>query len=415
MIRLKNIPDTVLNKHWDYFVASEGYAKIKEFSDSTSLRQEEKDLYTVLYTNPLLLKKMICGSPVELLECINDFFTLINEMPELKFSQLPTLKGIEERINTKNGLTKTERNDNKRSILKTLIEIDVLSVRKGFYSSLKFEETISSMTTRQITIKKIKKLYRELKAELKGEAKETMSRLFEVFNYKQFTESTEPWGAYPLTRILGVSVCPYCNRNYINTVETETGKTRPELDHFYPKSRFPILALSIYNLIPSCHTCNANLKGSIDFYSIRHMHPYEDDLIKEFEFFIKVDDSVLGEAIPNIDDFEVKVKPLTTKDLEIDKINNSVSTFKLIELYNQHKDIAKEILEKALYYNKTRLAELVKFFDGEGISSEEELKLDETTKRFILGNFVEEADIGRRTLAKYTKDIAMGTELKNFI
>lgn len=41
-------------------------------------------------------------------------------------------------------------------------------------------------------------------------------------------------------------VCPYCDGD-IGT---------PELDHYLPKSRFPLLACSPWNLIPVCRSCN---------------------------------------------------------------------------------------------------------------------------------------------------------------
>ena len=55
-------------------------------------------------------------------------------------------------------------------------------------------------------------------------------------------------------------VCPYCNRNYIyNAVDRfapDTWRITCELDHFLPKTRYPLLAVSFFNLIPSCHFCN---------------------------------------------------------------------------------------------------------------------------------------------------------------
>ncbi|HFI0107088.1 TPA: hypothetical protein ACGOY6_001280 [Streptococcus suis] len=62
---------------------------------------------------------------------------------------------------------------------------------------------------------------------------------------------------------LGVVVCPYCNRDYINSRGNSFGAN---FDHFFDKDDFPFFALSLYNLIPSCATCN-RIKGndSIDF------------------------------------------------------------------------------------------------------------------------------------------------------
>ena len=53
-----------------------------------------------------------------------------------------------------------------------------------------------------------------------------------------------------------VKVCPYCNREEIHNANYH--KTS-EFDHFIPKGfkdKYPLFALSYYNLIPSCKNCN---------------------------------------------------------------------------------------------------------------------------------------------------------------
>ena len=56
---------------------------------------------------------------------------------------------------------------------------------------------------------------------------------------------------------LDIKVCPYCNRNYILNFQIK-GKVNAtaQLDHFFDKKKYPYLAISIYNLVPSCGTCN---------------------------------------------------------------------------------------------------------------------------------------------------------------
>ena len=50
---------------------------------------------------------------------------------------------------------------------------------------------------------------------------------------------------------LNIDTCTYCNRNY--TLDFKNlNNSRAQLDHWFPKESFPILALSFYNLIPSC-------------------------------------------------------------------------------------------------------------------------------------------------------------------
>ena len=61
--------------------------------------------------------------------------------------------------------------------------------------------------------------------------------------------------AYWLQRQLDVKICPYCNRIYTTTLYGKK-RIRPDFDHFYPQSRYPYFAVSLFNLIPSCSICN---------------------------------------------------------------------------------------------------------------------------------------------------------------
>lgn len=84
-----------------------------------------------------------------------------------------------------------------------------------------------------------------------------LSEMFETL-YNCFTKVI----ANEVLEKLKIRTCPYCNRNYTFTVksscstEVRAFTTRPEFDHFYNKSQHPLLALSFYNLVPSCSICN---------------------------------------------------------------------------------------------------------------------------------------------------------------
>ncbi|TFD99103.1 hypothetical protein E2605_03210 [Dysgonomonas capnocytophagoides] len=65
---------------------------------------------------------------------------------------------------------------------------------------------------------------------------------------------------------LKLKICPYCGRQHINVAQSPGYReSKPNIDHFLPKSLYPFLAISFRNLIPCCSVCNemAN-KGSYD-------------------------------------------------------------------------------------------------------------------------------------------------------
>src|SRR5207253_911367 len=99
-----------------------------------------------------------------------------------------------------------------------------------------------------------------------------------IFDYERFSKGQGlEWSAYSLTQNLGLNTCSYCNRNYTLTVihnkNKNKGIIRPQLDHFLSQTDHPLLALSFFNLIPSCSTCNSNLKGAKAFSISTHLHP----------------------------------------------------------------------------------------------------------------------------------------------
>ena len=92
------------------------------------------------------------------------------------------------------------------------------------------------------------------------------------------------WNAYEFQKELGVTVCPYCNTNFILIYESSNGRTRATLDHFFDKGRYPFLAISIYNLIPSCKICNSDFKSKKFTSLATHYSPYEKNITKYIRF-----------------------------------------------------------------------------------------------------------------------------------
>lgn len=58
--------------------------------------------------------------------------------------------------------------------------------------------------------------------------------------------------------------CFYCETAYVNVYDIAgNSKKYFDLDHVLPKSKCPILALSLFNFVPSCQVCNSRIKKSI--------------------------------------------------------------------------------------------------------------------------------------------------------
>lgn len=107
----------------------------------------------------------------------------------------------------------------------------------------------------------------------------TLELIVHTFDY-QGQLSGNKSRSYYLTRNIGHNTCVYCNRQYAFNIEKDGGTNdanrfaRPALDHWFPKSVYPLLSLSIHNLIPSCTVCNSSAKGDTIFRLTTHVNPY---------------------------------------------------------------------------------------------------------------------------------------------
>lgn len=224
--------------------------------------------------------------------------------------------------------------------------------------------------------------------------KDTVLKIF-------FYGSYDDWKAYELAKKLKVEVCPYCNRNYTFVLgkDQENKKfTRFQYDHFFHKAKYPYLALSFYNLVPSCSICNADLKKTTQFELDKNIHPYIEGFGQNAKFTSK---PKTYEALLGLDEANLEIK-LEVQDFDQGlkkKIEGNVQTFKLNELYAQHGSVISELHRKKHISNDQYLQILQNTFKDFHISKDEMYRL-------AFGNFMNENDFEKRPLAKLTHDIA---------
>jgi len=210
-----------------------------------------------------------------------------------------------------------------------------------------------------------------------------------IFDYDTFSKkSNNKYCAYDLAEKLDIPICPYCNRMYTKTVVKPTKITRPAFDHWYSKSAFPLLALSFYNLIPSCNVCNSSVKGSDLFNLKTHFHPYstvqKDEKILDFKY-----------SYEHRDYSSFKFKIINKNDFS----KNSTEAFKLKEIYETHEDEIADLRRLRDVYSEKYL-EMLKKNILKGTSTS-----DEEIYRLAFGTHVDETKFDRRPLSKMKKDI----------
>ncbi|MFZ2968990.1 MAG: hypothetical protein WA080_08065 [Sulfuricurvum sp.] len=185
-----------------------------------------------------------------------------------------------------------------------------------------------------------------------------------------------------------VHTCYFCNIEFINKFSTST-KTKNgfTLDHFMDKGTYPYLALSLYNLVPSCYVCNSKIKGKNE---IKGLSPTS----QNFDF----DDKVKFKTFlsnPNLQvDEEADIELFLKEDFS-DKYQNYLQVLELDGRYGYHKYKVIEMIQKRKDYPDSRIKELAILTQ----KTEEEVKQD------LFGMYLKE-DLRKCPLSKLIKDIS---------
>ncbi len=199
---------------------------------------------------------------------------------------------------------------------------------------------------------------------------------------------------------LDIKVCPYCNRNYIfNFKKGKDLNATAQLDHFFDKKTYPFLAVSIYNLVPSCSTCNQRKSAKQEDIFYPFLESFNNHAKFEYKGIKNKEDS--NGNFFDEDRILLELKPIS----EDEKVKNHIEVFNLQNLYNEHKDIVSEILIKSEMYNESYIEELMKNYEGTLFKNEEDLL------RLIFGGYISDEDLGKRPLSKLTKDILEQLEI----
>mgnify|MGYP006324801191 FL=1 len=187
-----------------------------------------------------------------------------------------------------------------------------------------------------------KKVYKPYMTKGKRRKQTFAKGLLHAMGYENYRESK----LVELSRMLNIKVCPYCNHNftlYIDILGKTNMKGLFQFDHFYDKSDYPYLSMSLYNLIPSCSYCNHQKRTTqLD---IRY-NPYFKAISEEFHFKV-VDSFQLRSGKKGADKIDIKIERNVSRQ-GVDELQNDLH---LEEQYGRHRDIVQEIYDKV--YNET--------------------------------------------------------------
>lgn len=166
-----------------------------------------------------------------------------------------------------------------------------------------------------------------------------------------------------------IHTCHYCDMAYINAFKVEgKNKTQFDLDHVLDKDRCPILALSLFNLVPSCPVCNSRrVKGTRVLYNDYRLrkklspsnfgYGFEDKV--KIEVYNKKGKITTTGFEKRMDEYEIRFNTYLDPDYE-----EEVKAFYLNERYNYHKCEALRLLDLKERYTEARILEIARMIAG---------------------------------------------------
>ncbi|WP_338813299.1 HNH endonuclease signature motif containing protein [Bernardetia sp. Wsw4-3y2] len=261
------------------------------------------------------------------------------------------------------------------------------------------------------------KLEEEIKKIINKIFDNTLSTLLyeKIFKYTDLQKMHGGWFADKL----GIKACPYCNNQWVLSVDKDDkGKLKPkyQLDHIKPKSIFPHLAISLYNLVPSCANCNLAKGDSYEDFFNPYSESFHDNA--KFELLDKkggfIYDLSKKKDLKNSKlslSCAVSKKLANGKDnpdykINSQKVEKHKEKFALDEIYTLHKDIIEEIYAKRYIYkhNNTWRDKIKKMLEGfdKTINGK---NLDHEIDRFIYGTYTKSSDFHKRIHTKLHNDI----------
>ncbi len=288
-----------------------------------------------------------------------------------------------------------ENKMSKKKDNKQLWEIEYRNIDKLLLKKLKnFDENITFKKLIKSEYKYIKSLVEFID---KNPKRYKLTRIEKDYFLTMYSRLKKP----QFIKQFNINVCPYCNRNYIfNFSKNNSEEATAQLDHFFDKNNYPYLAISLYNLIPSCATCNQRKSTKQE----NIFHPYTESFNDSAKFrYIGIKEVDKNKKVDFLDSSRVIFEIEAIKNKE--KVEKHKEVFNLKNLYDEHKDIISELLQKREIYSDSYIGELLTKYEGTLFKNREDLL------RLITCGYVSDEDINKRPLSKLIKDISEELEL----
>lgn len=230
----------------------------------------------------------------------------------------------------------------------------------------------------------------------------TLRKVFNYDTFRTFPDKESKWyaGRLMTEALKKLKYCPYCNADTVYALDIGKGGKirRSAFDHFYPEARYPFLALSLYNLIPSCHRCNSSFKHDLHMELETSFHPYLDDVDTETQFVLVRLPSTKDYAEYKADNLTMQFCLKETSSAEPARLDSYQKMFAIDIVYNSlYREKALQVLQLGRLLNESYREKLIQLFSKAGLSID--------PVRVILGMPLKRQEINMHHVAKLKLDI----------
>lgn len=190
---------------------------------------------------------------------------------------------------------------------------------------------------------------------------------------------------------LGIKTCVYCNIQYALTTKKRSGRgvAYYELDHAWPKSEYPYLALSFFNFHPCCGSCNRHKST----YSPKPPYTIYNEEVKPMVLFSIKNESLVNYILTN-----------QSSKLDIDMQTDSsiaelYSRLGILKQYKLLQNEAEDIVWQTRIFNDNYCQQLAMTYKSSFLNSKVNLY------RLLYGVYAGEKNVYIRPLTKFRQDI----------
>jgi hypothetical protein len=202
---------------------------------------------------------------------------------------------------------------------------------------------------------------------------------------------------------IGIKTCYVCNAQYALTIEPEEDirddqnstqeryQSKFQFDHYLPKDKYPVLSISLFNLLPICSSCNT-IKGDrelgIDFFETDHLH-------WENKFKFRIIENSLSEFLLKKEELRIDFDDEYSYPEGMDCLSKR---YDIKGIYHTQIDQIEELIVRKIKYSDTYKDQLHEIFP-------EIFKTTTIDDRILLGTYKKEEGIHKRPMSKFLQDI----------